>query len=105
MSKPSTTVGSSVLGACALLIAALVIVQAGRPAAYAETANSGQFGYSIATVRSGLGPETRPYELVYVVDSRAETLLIYYIENASGGRMQLRQALSLPALFRQARGG
>lgn len=100
----STKLGTTVLGASAFVLAALTIIQAGKPAAFAETANSGQMGYSASTIRSGLGPDGRPYELVYVIDSRGEMLYIYYIENATGQRMQLRQALSLPALFRQARG-
>lgn len=105
MTQRSSRFGTTVLGASAFVLAALTIIQAGRPAAFAESANAGQFGYSVATVRSGLGPDVRPYELVYVADSRGEMLFIYYIENATGQRMQLRQALSLPALFRQARGG
>ncbi|MBM4111756.1 MAG: hypothetical protein FJ253_00025 [Phycisphaerae bacterium] len=105
MTQRSSKIGTSILGASAFVLAALTIIQAGKPPAFAETANSGGFGYSVATIRSGQGPNERPYELVYVVDSRGETLFIYYIENSTGQRMQLRQALSLPALFRQARGG
>jgi len=105
MKTGHSTLTTSILGASAFILAALTIIQAGRQPAFAETANSGQMGFAAATIRSGLGPDTRPYELVYVIDSRGETLFIYYIENATGGRMQLRQVLSLPTLFRQARGG
>lgn len=103
MTQRHSNIATSMLAASAFILAALVIVQAGRQPAFAETANSGQMGFAAATIRSGLGPDTRPYELVYVIDSRGETLYIYYIENATGGPMQLRQVLSLPALFRQAR--
>ncbi len=98
----------AILGASAFLLAGLTILQAGRlPAntAYAEAANSGTMGYSLATVRSGLGPDTKPYELLYLLDSRGESLFIYFIENYNDGRMLLRYGTSLPELFRQGRGG
>jgi len=105
--RPSSTIASSILGASAFVLAGLTILQAGRmtSTAYAnETANSGQLGFSAATVRSGSGPDTRTNDLLYILDSRGETLFIYYIENVAERRVLLRQVLSLPQLFRQARG-
>lgn len=105
--RPSSTIASSVLGASAFVLAALTIMQAGRmtsTAHAAESANSGSLGYCVATIRSGLGSDTRPQDLLYVIDSRGETLFIYFIENVAEQRVLLRQAISLPALFRQARG-
>jgi len=106
--RPSTTIANAILGASAFVLAGLTLVQAGRmtPSAHAnESSNSGQLGYSVATIRSGMGPDTRTHDLLYIVDSRGELLYIYFIENVADRRVLLRQVQSLPALFRQARGG
>jgi hypothetical protein len=101
---------AAALWASAFMLAALTIVQAGRipgATAYAEAANSGANGASVATIATGLGPDNKPYEALWVVDNRTEILSIYYIENANSGEksLQLRQMASLPDLFRAARGG
>lgn len=101
---------AAALWASAFILGALTIVQAGRMpgnAAYAEAANSGVSGVSVATIPTGLGPDNKPYEALWMVDNRTEILAIYYIENANSGdkSMQLRYMVSLPELFRQARGG
>lgn len=106
--RPASSISSAILGASAFVLGGLTLMQAGRftqTAHASEAANSGQLGFSMATVRSGLGPNDRPYDLVFVIDSRAETLFVYYIENTADKRVYLRQVVSLPALFRQARGG
>ena len=92
----------------AFLLAALTVVQAGRlpgNAAYAGTANQGNFGTSVVTQATGLGPSDKPYEALWVLDGRGEMLFIYYIENANAGEksLLLRQVVSVPELFRSAR--
>jgi hypothetical protein len=99
-----------VLIATAIMLAALTIIQAGRidlNAAHAGTANAGPQGSSMVTIDSGLGPKERPYESLWVLDSRGEMLFIYYVENANAGEkaLLLRQVVFLPDLFRKARGG
>lgn len=99
-----------VLVATAIMLAALTIIQAGRidvNAAHAGTANAGPQGSSMVTIDSGLGPKDRPYETLWVLDGRGEMLFVYYIENANAGEksLLLRQVISLPDLFRKARGG
>ena len=98
---------AALLWASAFLLAALTIVQAGRlpiNAAYASAANQGNQGMSVITQNTGLGPDTKPYEALWVLDSRGEMLFIYYVENVTDKRLQLRWSESLPKLFRQARG-
>jgi hypothetical protein len=98
------------LWASAFILAALTIVQAGRlplNAAFAGAANQGNEGVSVVTCETGLGPDNKPYEALWVLDSRGEMLFIYYIENANAGEksLLLRQVVPVPDLFRQARGG
>ncbi|MHC4217284.1 MAG: hypothetical protein ACYSU7_02400 [Planctomycetota bacterium] len=101
-SQPANT-SAAVLWAAAFVVAALVIVQAGRlpgRSAYAETtANVNDF--SLITARSGTGPDERPYELLFVIDSRAEALLVYELPNVQQG-ITLRDGGSLMNLFRTA---
>lgn len=89
------------LWASAFVIAALVIMQAGKlpaNAAFAEmTAESG--GYTLMTTNAGRGGENgQNYELLYVLDDRTETLLVYEVENATAKRILLRQFGPLEAL-------
>jgi len=106
--RRSSTLASALLAASAFVLAGLTILQAGRAtstAFAAESANSGQLGYSIATIRSGMGPDGRPHDMLYIIDSRGELLYIYFIENVAQQRVWLREVVSLPQLFRVARGG
>ncbi len=101
---------AAALWASAFMLAALTIVQAGRmpgSTAYGSSANSSPDGSSVVTVPTGLGPDNKPYEALWVLDARTEVLSIYYIENASSGdkNLVLRHMVSLPDLFMQARGG
>ena len=43
-------------------------------------------------------------ECLWVLDNRSEMLFIYYIEDSSNTRLQLRYRESLANLFRRARG-
>lgn len=101
---------TAILWVSAFMLAALTIVQAGRlplNAAFAAAANQGNQGMSVVTQNTGLGPPERPYEALWVLDSRGEMLFIYYIENANSGEksLLLRQAMPVVDLFRVARGG
>ena len=109
--RQGLTVASAALWASAFLLAALTIIQAGRlpfNAAYAAgAANQGGQGTSVITLNTGLGPDSKPYEALWVLDGRGEMLFVYYIENANSGEkaLLLRQAIPVPELFRVARGG
>lgn len=98
---------AAILATSALAITALAIIEAGRlhPPAFADSASTGLGGFTIVTSSTGEGPDEMPYETVYVLDSRGETLLVYGIDNPAERRMILRAGASLPALFRAARGG
>jgi hypothetical protein len=107
--KKGSNYAAAALWSSAFILAALTIVQAGRlpgNSAYAGTANAGREGTSAVTIATGLGPDNKPYEALWMVDNRTETLSIYYIENANSGEksLKLRYMASLPDLFRSARG-
>lgn len=104
--RRDSPIASSILAATALILAALVIIQAGRlPSNVAwagGAASSGEF--SVVTATNGLGKESRPQELLYVVDNRSEILYVYEIEDGARRQIVLRDVSSLPALFRAGRG-
>ena len=53
------------------------------------TSQSG--GYTLLTTNAGRGLESGiPFELLYVLDDRDETILVYEIENARNNRITLR---------------
>lgn len=61
-------------------------------------------GISVMTLSNGEGPDSRPSECVYVLDSRGARLFVYMVETVGGTRtVHLRTVESLPALFRSAR--
>jgi hypothetical protein len=97
--------GAAVLWAAAFIVAALILVQAGRlpgSAAYAEM-NTRAGDYTLMTAKSGRGSDADPDDLLYVLDSRDQVLLVYEIENAQSRRMFLIDGGSIDALFRNAR--
>jgi hypothetical protein len=99
---------SATLWASAIIVAALVLITAGRMPenpAYAGMATGGTGGFSMVTATSGFGPSDKPYEVLYVVDNATQTLYVYSIDNATDRRILLRGGANLPSLFRAARGG
>jgi len=98
---------AAVLWASAFLLFALIIIQAGKlpgSAAYAEMASS-RGNYSAVTVNSGKGGDASPYQVLYVIDSRDEVMMVYEIEDARTGRIELRDGGSLANLFRRGSAG
>lgn len=103
--KQTINPAAAVLWASAFVLAALVIMQAGRlpgNTANAEMAVD-RGSYTLMTCDSGKGGDTRPDELLYVIDSREQTLLIYEIEDARKKQILLRDGGSLDNLFTRAR--
>lgn len=94
-----TNPGAATLWASALVIAALVITQAGRLSAgntaRADVATSDDL--SIATVFAGIDDD-----VVAIIDRQTERLYIYGVEQAN--RVELRQSHDLRELFTQGRG-
>ena len=96
---------AAVLWASAFGLAALVVVQAGKlpgNQAYADQGVQGG-GFTLLTTDSGRGDDASPDELLYVLDSRSEFLLVYEIPNARQQQMILRQGANLPVWFANAR--
>jgi len=96
---------ASVLWASVFVIIAMIIVQAGKlpgNAAYAAMA-TGAGSYTVLTTNSGKGGDADPNELLYVIDSTAQVLLVYEIEDSRSGNIFLRDGGSLVNLFNSAR--
>lgn len=107
MNAPETTTrrGTMPLLASALVLLGLLLVQAGRsgesspvsPAtAFAEMASNGG-AYSAMTTQGQSSSE----ELLYVLDQRAEKLMVYRVEN--GRTLTLQRSEDLAQVFAQAR--
>ena len=93
------------LWASAFVIAALIITQVGRlpgSQAIAEMATQDDI-YTLMTTDSGRGGDVQPNELLYVLDSRDQVLLVYDLENARNGLGAPRDGGSLPNYFSKAR--
>ncbi len=105
MTRTTIDTSSAALWASAFVIAALVILQAGRMSgqtAQAEmTATRGS--YTLLTTDSGRGGDANPDELLYIIDSRDQILLVYEVEDARQKQILLRDGTSLDYLFRLAR--
>lgn len=102
----SQPVVSAILTASAVVVAALLIMKAGElpmNQAYAGAANTGST-FSMVTATSGLGKETRPQELLYLIDNRNEVLYVYEIDDVAQRKVILRGGGALPVLFRTGRG-
>lgn len=101
-----SSVVAAILTGSAFVVAALAIMKAGElpiNQAYAGSASaSGSF--SIVTASTGVGKETRPNELLYVIDNRTEILYVYEIDDAAQRKILIRGGGPLPALFRSGRG-
>ncbi len=96
---------AAALWASAFVIAAMVVVQAGKlpgNTAHAEM-SSGQDGYTVLTTNSGRGGDADPDELLFVLDNVDEVLLVYEIEDARNKQIFLRDGGSLGNLFGSAR--
>lgn len=97
--------GAAVLWASAFIIGALIILQAGRM--QGNTANATMVAdrgsYTLLTADSGTGGDTDPDEILYVIDSREQILLVYEVEDARKRQVMLRDGYSLDTLFQRAR--
>jgi len=103
----SSQLPKAILATSAFAITALAIVEAGRlhPSADAATAMIGVGGMTAITASTGQGPDVQPFEVLYLIDNRSETLYIYGIDGGVNPRLALRGGSSIPVLFRAARGG
>jgi hypothetical protein len=92
---------AAVLWASAFIIAALVIIQAGRlpgNPAHADMAIHYD-DFTLLTTRYGSGDN----KLLYVINSRDQVMLVYEVEDAQQGTLFLRDGGSIENLFRAAR--
>jgi hypothetical protein len=101
----SISIPAAILWVSAFLLAALIIVQAGKlPQHSAYAAQSASAGsYTILAADRGTGGDVEPDEVIYVIDNRDQVLLVYDIENIADRRVILRDGGPLDTLFRNAR--
>jgi hypothetical protein len=95
---------AAALWASAFVIAAMIIVQAGRlplNPAYAEMTST-RSSYSIMSANGGRGDDADPDEVLYVIDNRSEVLLVYEVADVRTGAVVPRDGGALPPLFRNA---
>jgi hypothetical protein len=59
--------------------------------------------FTLLTTDSGRGGDAAPNELLYIIDSRGETMFVYEIENAQNNEILLRDGGDLSSLFANAR--
>ncbi len=91
------------LTACGLAAAlGALMAQPSHREAFAD-AVVGPNDVSMVTLTNGQGGIENPYETLYVLDSDREMLFVYYIENVSYRRLDIRTAVPLSTLFREAR--
>src|SRR5688572_22422842 len=94
----------AILWACAFILAALVILQAGRlpgNPAYADGVSNGN-NYTVLTVPSGRGGgDEGPDDIIIVLDNRNGAILAYQ-PDARNANLTLLDGESLDALFRAA---
>ena len=101
----SINVPAAILWSCAFLLGALIIIQAGKLPSHAAFAggSSSAGAYTMLAADRGTGGDVEPDEVIYVIDSRDQVLLVYDIENVADRRIVLRDGGPLDALFRNAR--
>lgn len=91
---------SAALSASAILIAALVIVQAGRllsgPEAKADLVSTSGSVTALTVEASNSN------DILIVLDGRSEEIMVYKIENQTS--IELHKKLNLPRMFSEARG-
>jgi hypothetical protein len=100
----SVNLQAAALWASAFVILALVIVQAGRlPGNTANAAVVADRGsYTLLTASSGRGGVS-PDEILCVLDSREQMLMVYEVEDARRGGVTLRDGYPVSELFVKAR--
>jgi len=103
--KTNLNPAAAVLWASAFVIGALIIMQAGRLSGNQANATmvADRGAYTLMTANSGTGGDADPDELLYVIDSREQILLVYEIEDARKNQILLRDGGSLDAMFTRAR--
>ena len=105
-SQNSIHVPAAILWSSAFLLAALVIMQAGKlpmHAAWASGSASGAGDYTLLAADRGTGGDVEPDEVIFVIDNRDQVLLVYDIDNVADRRVVLRDGGPLDTLFRNAR--
>ena len=107
-SKSTTSFNFSAAGlwGSAFVILALIVVQAGRFPGNAANASvqADRGSYTLLTASNGKGGQPgEPDEILCVLDSREQMLLVYEIEDVRRGGMMLRDGYMLSDLFIKAR--
>lgn len=88
----------------ALILTCLLVQKISSPAVAMSSDGTTSDHYTVLTGRSGQGSSSDPYEIVYVIDNYAGSLMIYYVENAQKPRsIKMVHSEKLSSIFRRAR--
>ena len=105
MSRTNINASGAALWASAIVVAALVIIQAGKlPGNEAHARmTSDKDDFVLLTSPTGRRGGDEDFELLYIIDNRNGMLLVYEIEDTRQGQITPRQGMDLNTLFRTAR--
>ena len=90
------------LWASAFVLGGLILTQAGRVQTAQADSTSGSSGFSISTITSGVQLGADTYDLLWVIDDRSETLMIFY-GDVSNRVLDVRTVKNISDVFKQAR--
>jgi hypothetical protein len=98
---------AAALWASAFVILALIIVQAGRYPGVGGSAMANMVAdrgsYTLMTCDAGTGGDADPDEILCVIDSREQMMLVYDVEDVRKKAILLRDGYNLDQLFIRAR--
>lgn len=106
-SSTHINVSAAALWASAFVILALIIVQAGRLPSSGNSAmanmTADRGSYTLMTCDAGQGGDQDPDEILCVIDSREQMMLVYDVDDVRKKAILLRDGYSLDQLFVRAR--
>ncbi len=91
------------LWASAFVLGGLILTQAGRIQTAQADSVATTGGFSMSTITCGNQAGSDTYDLLWVIDDRSETLMIFY-GDVYNKVLDLRTTKNLVDIFKQARG-
>jgi hypothetical protein len=90
------------LWASAFVLGGLILTQAGRVQTAQADSAPGSNGFSMSTITGGIQLGADTYDLLWVIDDRSETLMIFY-GDVSNRVLDVRSVKNISDMFQQAR--
>ncbi|MCE9619707.1 MAG: hypothetical protein K8R92_07335 [Planctomycetes bacterium] len=99
----SLPINNVALWASAFVLGGLILTQAGRIQTAQADSVSTSNGFCMSTITCGNQTGSDTYDLLWLVDDRSETLMIFY-GDVYNKVLDLRTTKNLADIFKQARG-